>query len=414
MDLLIRRSLLSGTVVAPPSVPLAHRALVAASLATGHSVISNLPASPELSSTLSACRAFGTDIVTQGAVADVFGAEEPAFQGIVDCGQSNTTLKMFLALAGTLDGRASFVGGRGLSAKPLEPFLGYLKRLGCSVQSGTGRLSATVGGPMAEAQLVYFPKLGTQFFAGLLMGSPLRGTEVEIGLDEPFYDRYLPDATLGLMRQCGIGCEESEEKDYIYIPAGQEYSPLPDYAVPAGRAASSFLLLAGALCGKVIVTGAKKDEKFAGLLSKFGAAVRFGEGQAVASAHSHSGAQLAAPELGSFLPHALVLAASSGEQTEISGISQLGFAQKRRLRLLLRELSRMGLKSAEEDGSLLLSGGKLAGVEILPEGDPSVAMACAVAGLAAEGQTKITGAECTERSFPGFFALLSSLGAIVR
>ena len=74
----------------------------------------------------------------------------------------------------------------------------------------------------------------------------------------------------------------------------------------------------------------------------------------------------------------------------------------------------MGLKSEEQNGTLVFSGGSLKGTEIIPEGDPAVAMACSIAALSAQGQTRITGSECVDKSYPGFFTDLAALGAIIR
>lgn len=414
MEHTLRRSLLSGTAIAPPSPAAAHRALFASMLSQGQSVISNIPASPEMQATLRACRAFGADIVSGDGVADVFGADDFAIPGTVDCAQSNTTLKMFLALAANLEGRVSFTGQGRLAQADLSPWLGYLSRLGADVQSESGHLPATVGGPLFESEMIYFTPLGPQLFSGLLMCLPIREQDSEIGIDSPFPDPRFPRLACGIMEKCGIRMETSAEGDYIYVPGGQDYLPLGDYAVPASAHAVSYLLLAGALCGKVAVKGAGEDSRLSRVFSPFGARLSFSDGLATASASSHHGAELFAPGLGEFLPHALALAASSPEQTKISGISQLSRPQERRLRLLLRELSKMGLKSEEEGGSLLLSGGELSGAEITPEGEPAVAMICSIAALCARGQTRITESEIAERSFPGFYSSLASLGALIR
>jgi len=51
----------------------------------------------------------------------------------------------------------------------------------------------------------------------------------------------------------------------------------------------------------------------------------------------------------------------------------------------------------------------LRGAEIEPRGDHRIAMAFAVAGLAAEGNTIIRDSECAGVSFPTFYAELNRL-----
>jgi len=66
----------------------------------------------------------------------------------------------------------------------------------------------------------------------------------------------------------------------------------------------------------------------------------------------------------------------------------------------------------ERPDGLKVSGrtaGKLRGAEIDPRGDHRIAMAFAVAGLAAEGNTVIRDADCAAVSFPPFFQELNRL-----
>ena len=53
--------------------------------------------------------------------------------------------------------------------------------------------------------------------------------------------------------------------------------------------------------------------------------------------------------------------------------------------------------------------GKLHGAEIDPRGDHRIAMAFAVAGLAAKGDTRILDADCAGVSYPRFFEELRRL-----
>jgi 3-phosphoshikimate 1-carboxyvinyltransferase len=222
------------------------------------------------------------------------------------------------------------------------------------------------------------------------------------------------NGTIALMEKCGIKFEVCEE-DFIYLDGAQAYLPLSDYAIPASQYLSSFSLLAGAIAGRVSLSNCGiAGSQFGQLLTGFGAHFSASDASSSSSAGALSGCQQNAPELGKYLPHAMVLASLASGATIIENISVLPKSAGRRLVLLIRELTRMGAKIAEEENKLIITGGKLFGAKIEPEGDSAVAMACSVAALAAEGQTTISGAECVEKSYPNFFKDLASLGAIVR
>jgi 3-phosphoshikimate 1-carboxyvinyltransferase len=81
-----------------------------------------------------------------------------------------------------------------------------------------------------------------------------------------------------------------------------------------------------------------------------------------------------------------------------------------RIRTITRELSKMGADLEElPDGLRIRGGGRLSGARCAGDGDHRITMSLAVAGLAADGETTIEGAEWIATSFPGFEQLLQSV-----
>jgi 3-phosphoshikimate 1-carboxyvinyltransferase len=79
---------------------------------------------------------------------------------------------------------------------------------------------------------------------------------------------------------------------------------------------------------------------------------------------------------------------------------------------LAENLKKMGATVEERPDGLRVAGrssGKLHGAEIDPRGDHRIAMAFAVAGLGAEGETVILNADCAGVSYPTFFSELRRL-----
>ncbi|HIH18601.1 TPA: hypothetical protein HA225_01340 [Candidatus Micrarchaeota archaeon] len=413
MERLIRRSIIAGKIRAPASVAAPHRILFACSVAVGQTVVSNLPPSPNIDATISACNAFGADIVTEGTVADVFGAEEIFPPPILACGASNTTLKLFISLCSLFDKEVELSGSGQLGKKPIEPYVGYLERLGATCFTPSGFLPVRIKGPISVEQMVYPSQLGTQFLSGLLLCAPLRMDDTEIGIEGQMPGWEYVGQTIGVMKKCGISFS-SEGSDFLYVQGGQEYAPPGEIEVPPSSYLSSFLLLAGAVAGRIEVEGMPPDPALEKLLTSFGAEAHSRNGNFLSSAGSLSSASLSAPELGRLLPHALVLASLAAGETSIKNMGSLGRSEGARMRIVMRELSKMGASFTDKGGELLVKGGRLAGAEINAEGNAAAAMALSVAALAAGGQAKIIGAECVSDSYHGFFRDLASLGAIIR
>ena len=409
----IRRSVISGKCRAPPSGALAHRALIVASLSPAQTVVSGVPNSASIDATIGACGSLGADIVADGGVADIFGIDAPPGPFTVDCGDSNTTLKLMLPICTSFPSEVNFIGSERLGKKLMAPFLKHLDRLHVSVPDDALSIPVTLKGPADEPDIPYFSPMGTQYLSGLLLAAPLRDSQSRITVDGRLFGFEYVGGTIAMMESCGINVF-SEGSGFFQIEGGQEYAPPGEIKVPSSPFLCSFPLLAGAICGKAEVGGGLVADEFSSLLQSFGAKVSQPAGSALASAYSLDGAQIDALEIGDYAPHALALAAHSSGKTTISNIHLTGARRANRVRLLIRELSRMGAKFSEGDGTLIVEGGALNGAQIEPDGDAHVAAVCAVAGLLAKGATTISGAECITEKYPSFFDDLVSLGAIVR
>jgi 3-phosphoshikimate 1-carboxyvinyltransferase len=112
------------------------------------------------------------------------------------------------------------------------------------------------------------------------------------------------------------------------------------------------------------------------------------------------------------LPMLAALGPYTEEGIEIRDAAELRVKESDRIAALLENLRRMGATVEERQDGLKVEGrrkGKLRGAEIEPRGDHRIAMAFAVAGLAAEGNTVIRDADCAGVSFPSFFSELNRL-----
>ena len=106
------------------------------------------------------------------------------------------------------------------------------------------------------------------------------------------------------------------------------------------------------------------------------------------------------------LPMLAALGPYTENGIEIRDAKELRVKESDRIAALVENLKRMGAHVEERADGLKVEGraaGKLHGAEIDPKGDHRIAMAFAVAGLAAEGETVIRGAECAGVSYPSFF-----------
>jgi 3-phosphoshikimate 1-carboxyvinyltransferase len=104
----------------------------------------------------------------------------------------------------------------------------------------------------------------------------------------------------------------------------------------------------------------------------------------------------------------LAVAATQAQGTTIvEDAAELRVKETDRIATVVGELRRMGARiEARPDGFLVQGPTSLRGAVVDSHGDHRLAMALAVAGLVATGETVVRGAGCVADSFPGFFETL--------
>jgi len=105
---------------------------------------------------------------------------------------------------------------------------------------------------------------------------------------------------------------------------------------------------------------------------------------------------------------ALAVAAACGDgELVVRNAAELRVKESDRIATLAEGLRRLGASVDEHPDGLTVRGTRrLRGASVASHGDHRIAMAMAVAGLAAEGETEIQDAECIGISFPEFPSLL--------
>ncbi|MFM8658199.1 MAG: hypothetical protein ACKOD5_13870 [Chthoniobacterales bacterium] len=126
-----------------------------------------------------------------------------------------------------------------------------------------------------------------------------------------------------------------------------------------------------------------------------------------------SGTTIAGAEIANVIdeiPVLAVAAALADGTTVISDASELRVKESDRLAVGARHLQAMGAGVIEKPDGLVIEGGKpLHGAQLESQGDHRIAMAFAVAGLFASGETVIHNTECVDTSYPGFARQLKDI-----
>ena len=421
---------LSGSIAVPPDKSISHRAAILNAIAAGPAVVENFLAGADCLATLDCLRSLGVawsleeraDGTSDLSVAGrgLTGLSESA--EVLDARNSGTTMRL---LAGLLAGRpflSILTGDESLRSRPMARIVEPLREMGAQVWGRNGDTLAPlaiVGGrlrgirhrsPVASAQVKS---------AVLLAGLQAEG---ETTFEEPARSRDHTERMLGAM-----GVDLSEEDGALRLsPPARDLAPL-SFRVPGDFSAAAFWLVAASLHpdAEVTLRGVGMNPTRTGLLDalrEMGANIKIGEertraGEPVADLTVRS-SRLRGTSVGGALvvrlidevPVLAVAAALAKGRTVISGLGELRVKESDRVALTAQELRRMGAHIDEDGDTLVIDGAdKLRGAVCDSHGDHRLAMALAVAGVAAEGETIVRNAEATDVSYPAFWRDLEGI-----
>lgn len=412
--------MLKGEVRAPSSKSYTHRAIIAASLAEGRSLIKSPLLADDTVATINACVSFGISIKQHKTGLSIVGSSElKAPPEAINCGDSASTIRFLTPVAALAKGRIVLDGNAGLRRRPIGPLIEALKELGVQCSSNKGFPPVTVvGGTLRGGRASLVGDVSSQFVTGLLFACPLAEEDTEIVLTTPLESKPYVRLTLDILRSHHIEITTSEDLRRFIIPGEQKYVP-KDHEVPGDYSAAAFLLAAAAITDSEVtvknLSSDQPDSEIMKILTEMGASVEVEERSVRVSGGKLRGIAIDAKDIPDLVPVCAALACVADGVTHIHGARRLRIKESDRLSSLSSELHKMGADVTEETEGLVIHGpNALRGATISPHGDHRIAMACAIAGLKAEGKTEILEAECVNKSYPNFFKDLKRLEAKVR
>ena len=417
----VKPSKLSGKVVAPPSKSYTHRAFAAVALARGESRISNPLLALDTEATVDAARILGAQITEREKVWHAIGTEgrlRPS-SDLIDVKNSGTTLRIFSAIASLSPKPVRLTGDASILARPMGSLVDALSKLGAGArcEGPRGRPPVVVGGGLRGGEVEVSGAISSQFISALLFACPYAREDVELHVTE-LRSRPYVQMTLEVLELAGAGIKRSPDLLEFTIPGRQVFKPI-ELTIPGDFSSAAFVLAAGALAGEEVAVdnldprGVQADKRIVDLLREFGASVRVrGKSVLVSGAERLSGIEADCGDIPDLVPVLAVLGSVADGRTRLVNIPHLRYKETDRLRVLRVELNKLGAEVEELPGELKIRGVKqLKGASVSSYGDHRMAMALAVAGLVARGETAVEGAESVAVSYPNFVNDMRKLGA---
>jgi 3-phosphoshikimate 1-carboxyvinyltransferase len=335
----------------------------------------------------------------------------------IDCANSGTTIRLLAGIASLLPYSVTLTGDASLQQRPMKPLISALTEMGVHASSqNNGCPPLIIRGPNKGRWTHIKGDISSQFISSLLISSALKELDTEIVITTPLKSRPYVQITRDMMSH--FGATTAETKNGYRVMGGQRYRPR-DYTIPGDYSSASFPLVAGALAGKVTVTGLdpqdqQGDRSILDVLARFGASVtRGGESVTVGKGDLH-GTEVDLGDSPDAFPILAVLATQARGESALTNAEHLRFKESDRIATTVSFLKAMGADIEErKDGCVVRGPTRLKGRSIDPSGDHRILMAAAVAGLVAEGTTTISHGDSYAISYPRFPEDLRALGANV-
>jgi 3-phosphoshikimate 1-carboxyvinyltransferase len=413
MDNIIMPSDLTGEVQAPPSKSMTQRAIAAALLSGGESIIINPSGCDDSLAAISIASALGASIIIDPGQLRISGSGEMK-ENQLNCGESGLAIRMFSPIAALNDSEVVITGTGSLTKRPMSMIEDALKQLGVGCKSNGGFLPLRIRGPLKGGSCKIDGSLSSQLLTGLLMALPVAENDSVVIVENLKSKPYI-DMTLQVLERFGIRIDRTDYSRFS-IPGNQIYTP-QKFEVEGDWSGGAFLLVAGAINGEITVKGLRPDSRqsdkaILNVLDSAGARTTIKENSVSVKKSELRPFFFDATESPDLFPPLAALAAYCKGISTIKGVSRLIHKESNRSAALVNEFRKMNIKIDTDGDNMIVTGGKVSGAEVSSHGDHRIAMAAAVTALAATGKVIIKDSQCVAKSYPVFFDDLRHLGAI--
>ena len=415
---------LKGQITVPGDKSVSHRSVMFGSIARGTTTIRHFLQGADCLSTIECFRQMGVAIDNQGDTVVVHGNGLHGLKApssVLDCGNSGTTTRLISGILAAQGFTTTLTGDASIQKRPMKRIIDPLSRMGADIVSvnGNGCAPLRITGTKLHGIHYESPVASAQVKSAVLLAGLYADGETKV--TEPYISRNHSEIMLR-----HFGAEVSTEGTTVTVkPAAELYGGAVE--VPGDISSAAFFLAAGLTVpdSEILIRRVGINPTRDGMIEvcrNMGADltledVSTGSGEPTADIrvrtsrlHGTVIGGSVIPRLIDELPVIAAMACMAEGETVIRDAAELKVKESNRIDVMVRNLTAMGADVTETEDGMIICGGKpLHGAVIDSKLDHRIAMTFAVAGLLADGETEILGAECVNISYPGFYEDLKRL-----
>src|SRR5205809_1158463 len=405
-------------ITVPGDKSISHRAAIIGALSNGVYRLDGFLMGDDCMRTVNALRALGIRIDEAEPNAIIVHGKKrvlnpPAAE--INCGNSATTMRLMAGLLAGQTFESRLVGDASLSKRPMDRVIAPLQRMGANI---------TAEGPEETPPL-------------RIHGGSLRGIRYQMPVPSAQVKSAILLAGLFAKGKTAI-VEETRTRDhtermlrYFFVRTtrdengtiaifGDQVPESRDFRIPGDLSSATYWLTAAAAQpgGHLLVRELGLNTTrtpVLGVLVRMGAQVREAiedvdqlepRGIVEITGAMLKGTVIQGKEVAQLIDELPVLAvagALASGTTIIRQAQELRVKETDRIAAIAHNLRAMGVEVIEQQDGLEIHGrGELKGARVASFGDHRIAMAFAIAGMFADGETIVQDVECVRESYPGF------------
>ena len=380
MELTIYPRKLSGSLAAIPSKSQAHRYLICAAFSGSPTTLVCPQTNRDIEATAACLNALGAEINRTSQGYHIVPIEKVPDTALLPCGESGSTLRFLLPIAGALGVDATFQMEGRLPERPLAPLWEEMERMGCSLTRPT-RSTIRCCGKLRAGDYTIDGGVSSQFVTGLCFALPLIGGAHTLQITGKLESRPYVDMTRRAQMLFGL-------------PG----APSPGTVTVEGDwSNAAFFLAAQALGNSVEVTNLDPDSP---------------QGDRAAAeliSALKDNITIDATDIPDLVPILAVVAAAN-QGARFTGIRRLRLKESDRVASVVAMIEALGGSAAATEDTLTVRGTGFRGGTVDGCNDHRIVMAAAIAATACTEPVTIRDAEAVSKSYPIFWEEYRKLG----
>lgn len=420
-----QKSVVKGEIRVPGDKSISHRAIIVGGLSQGVTEIEGFLLNEDSLVTIECLRKLqvGIEMMPNKSV-KVYGRGLHGlkfYANPLNTGNSGTTIRLMMGILAGQKFNSVITGDNRAHKRPMGKVVRHLKTMGANIigKEDGNYVPFLINSSKLNGTSFTFPNSGAQLKSTLLFASLF--AEGETIINERIKSRNHTEKMLN-----AFGANITNEGNVITSRAVEELYAQKIY-IPGDVSCAFYFLVAGLMIpnSEIIVKDVGINPTrmtLFDILKRMGADMEIvnervvnnvAVGDIIAKSSDLKGVTVEPDEVAKMIDEIPILALIATKANGITVIKEAPEVMQKetnRIKAMSLELAKMGAKITETPEGIIIDGGKtLRGTVVESYNDERIAMALAIAGVSAEGETMIRKPQCIDVAFPEFFDILYEL-----